>query len=264
MNTNKGVIADSFLAPSSLLLLAGLALLPLGATGCTRKEEIATSQQSRAEKSKTASRDVQNSTSVGIADSCVEIAPPPFLFVGVSWLGKNGFVAIQEPNTHTSAWYRIGDKIDNYELSSLRDGLLLIRANGKEFQLPLMGIELTQVVSESVKEATASPLSSPTIKVWANGVGVEAGPNQMPPELLKIYNDSKEALLNAKVSKDIEPMIAQALESNVVVVSSSTDGVKRSDFPPELAAKLDDATLAKINADIKAHPAAIPSGSPVK
>jgi len=74
----------------------------------------------------------------------------------------------------------------------------------------------------------------------------------MPPELLKRYNDSKEALLNAKVPAEIEPMVAQALESKVVIFSGP-DGLKRSDFPPEMAAHLDDETLAKINAAAQQH-----------
>ncbi len=205
---------------------------------------------------------MQNPAAPGIADA-VAMAPPPFLFTGVSWLGKNGFVALQDTRTQKSAWYRLGETIDRYELAGLKDGLLLVRIQGKEFLLPLKGIELTQAAGGPAQDVTATPPPSPTIKVWVNGVGVEATPDKMPPEFLKAYNDSKEALLNAKVSKNLEPQIAQALDSKIVVVSGP-DGMKRSDFPPDLAAKLDDATLAKINAAIKAHLPAPPNSSPGK
>ena len=84
---------------------------------------------------------------------------------------------------------------------------------------------------------------------------------------MKQFNDSKEALLKVrdKVSADIAPMVDQALESNNLVISSGKDGLKRSDFPPEMASKLDDATLTKINAAIKAHrQLPIPAEPPAK
>lgn len=262
MNADKGVIAGRLPRPPGSWLRVGLVLVLLGAAGCTRKEESAASPPGGAAKSDSAPRAVQNPAAPGIADA-VAMAPPPFLFTGVSWLGKNGFVALQDTRTQKSAWYRLGETIDRYELAGLKDGLLLVRIQGKEFLLPLKGIELTQAAGGPAQDVTATPPPSPTIKVWVNGVGVEATPDKMPPEFLKAYNDSKEALLNAKVSKNLEPQIAQALDSKIVVVSGP-DGMKRSDFPPDLAAKLDDATLAKINAAIKAHLPAPPNSSPGK
>jgi hypothetical protein len=189
-------------------------------------------------------------------------SPPTWVFVGETWVGKTGSFAILDTTSHSSAWYRAGDKIGDFEIVGLDGASLLIRSDSQSLLLPLSGIEIFQ--PESDASGGNGRDSGMTLKIWSDGRGVEATPDQMPPELLKSYNDAKEAMLSAKVPPELEPMIAQALDSKVVIVASGKNGFKRADFPPEISAKLDDATLAKINADLKAAKETANKGSTQK
>lgn len=180
------------------------------------------------------------------------VPPPTFLFVGETWVGKTGYFAIRDPVSTTSAWHRVGDKIGLYEIVGTGDGMLVVRAGDHEFSVLLRGLESHAENGTPPNDPKATATSAAPIKVWSNGMAVEAAPDRMPADFLKAYNDSKEALLNAKVSPDLEPMVAQALESNTVILGTAEDGFKRSDFPADISAKLSDDTLAKINAMIKA------------
>ena len=244
----------SCLHPVKLWVSAGLGLLLFGLIGCTRETGKADSHVRQKTVAATASEQAQQATGPNLGehrkDSIIAPpSPPALVFIGETWVGKTGSFAILDTKSRSSAWYRVGDKIGDYEIVGLQGASLLIRSDHGSLLLPLSGIEISQ--SESAAANGNGPASGLTLTVWSDGRRVEATPDKMPPELLKSYNDSKEAMLSAKVPPELEPMIAQALDSKVVIVASGKDGFKRSDFPPEMSAKLDDATLAKINAALK-------------
>jgi hypothetical protein len=184
------------------------------------------------------------------------VPPPTFLFIGESWTGQRGIFAIQDARTKASSWHQVGDKIGPYEIAGSRNGQLLVKANEQEFLVPLRGIAMEQKSQAPGFDATSTAqASATTIKVWVNGVGVEATPGQISPDLLNIYTDSKEALLHADVPENLKPMIDQALEATTVVHSDAKDGIRRSDLPPEISARMSDELLAKINAAVQKDPA---------
>jgi hypothetical protein len=184
------------------------------------------------------------------------LPPPTFLFVGESWSGPVGIFALQDPVTKASSWYQVGEKNGPYEIAGSRNGQLLVKANGQEFTVALRGISLQSTSSAPSVDAPSITQNGPsTIKVWLNGVGVEAAPAQMSPELLRIYTESKEALLRAEVPADLKPMIAQALEATTVVHSDAKSGLRRADLPPEVSAKMSDELIEKINAAVQKDPA---------
>lgn len=232
----------------------GLTLLLVGMAGCTR--------ESGKMDSASGAKSVSAVTLHPAESIPIPPAPTTWVFVGEVWAGKTASFAIRDTASHSSAWYHVGDKIGNYEIIGLLGGSLLLRSGNQSLLLPLTGLEISRPASDA---ASGNALEAkPTVTVWADGKGVEATADRMPPELLKMYNDSKEALLAVKVPAELEPMIAQALDSKVVVIASGKDGFKRSDFPADISAKLGDATLAKINAALKAPPAAAGRGQPPK
>lgn len=240
--------------PNRFRFMLALLLLLTGATACSQERaaqaQIDASSVNELPHNKVAQRKAVYSGEVSSA-----IQAPTFFFVGESWVGKIGYFAIQDADTHASAWHRIGDRIGLYEIVGSRDGAVIVRANDQEYSIPLKGIQMTQTSPEQSSMENKLPLVTPTIKVWANGVAVEATPDRMPPELLKAYTDSKEAMLAAKVPANLEPLIAQGLESTTVYLADGRNGLNRSDMPPEVSAQMSDETLAKINAEVRTDPA---------
>ena len=185
-----------------------------------------------------------------------DASPLPFLFVGEMLVDQTRYFAVQNTGRHTTAWYRPHDKIDEFEIIGLKDSSLQLQSASRTVFLPLNGALITSEEKGPTRPAVQPAAEPPpTITMYFQGKRVEGTPSQLSAEQLKEFNDSKEALLKVrdKVSPDIAPMVDQALESHNVIVASGKEGFKRSDFPPEMAAKLDDATLAKINADLRGH-----------
>lgn len=245
-------------------LVAGSLLLLVCTIGCTRSDPAASLSRARPAPAvrKSVAKDLPRPSQV---DANATPVPPTFAWVGVTWVGPTGFFAIRDPEIGASVWHKIGDRIGNYEIVAYAEGALVVRAQAVEFRLQLSGIELPKdrggVPSANTASFSAASGEDATIKVWSGGIAVEAAPSKMPANLLAAYTESKEAMLKARVSADVEPMIAQALESSTVIVATGPDGIKRSDFPPEVAAKLNDDTLAKINADVKSHEPALSNES---
>ncbi len=233
-----------------------LSLLVGIAGGCARHEPEATAPAKPSGSRTVAKQDAATSSAKPSVEAPgparADIGPPQFHFVGLAQMGQASLVAIQDPATRKGAWHRIGDSVDHYELAGLQDGRLVVRASGTEYSIPLEGVEILQAAAPSPQPpgpaVVADNPAPPMIKIWADGVGTETTPEKVPPELLRTYTNAKEAMLAAKVPPEYEGMLAQALESNTAYVASGPDGFKRSDFPPEIAAKLTDEALAQINA----------------
>ena len=244
------------MAASTIRMGLGLITVAMLFTSCSRQEPATTVRVATERTSPAPARTPKPGS--------IDIAPTPFKFVGEMWIGKTSYFAVQDTERHTNAWYRAHDKIGDYEIVGLKDSALLLQSASRAVLLPLNGVRITQ--DENAVPPTTVPTMAeppPTITMYIDGKRVEGTPSQLSPEQLKQFNDSKEALLKVrdKVSPDIAPMVDQALDSNTVIVSGK-DGLKRSDFPPEMAAKLDDETLAKINAAIKSHAKNPPSVEP--